>query len=168
MAPAWTELAANLDTVDNVKIIKVDCTVQKATCEKYDVHGFPTLKYFKDSKEVEKYTGGREVAALTAFLNNKVNGTAVPEKKADPERKCDKSRPDEKGMWEVKDCHFQHHIQHSDAFVMFYAPWCGHCKKLMPTWEKLAENYHGYESLRISRVRIAKAAIICPELNSIN
>jgi len=40
-----------------------------------------------------------------------------------------------------------------DVFVKYYAPWCGHCKKLEPEWKKLAETVHvKYKNVVIAKV----------------
>jgi thiol-disulfide isomerase/thioredoxin len=38
-----------------------------------------------------------------------------------------------------------------DVLVKYYAPWCGHCKKLAPVWDELAENFAGVEDLVIAK-----------------
>jgi len=40
----------------------------------------------------------------------------------------------------------------TDTLVVAYAPWCGHCKALLPTWEELAKKYN----VDGSKLRIAK------------
>ncbi|CAH1788516.1 unnamed protein product [Owenia fusiformis] len=37
-------------------------------------------------------------------------------------------------------------------FVEFYAPWCGHCKKLSPIWQELAEKYEDNKDVVIGAI----------------
>lgn len=46
-------------------------------------------------------------------------------------------------------------------FIMFYAPWCGHCKRLMPIMDEFAEELSDGERVKVGRVN-------CDEGNNSN
>lgn len=44
------------------------------------------------------------------------------------------------------------------SLIKFYAPWCGHCKKLAPTWDELAESDPDFI---VAKVDCTQAASVC-------
>ncbi|KAH9786670.1 protein disulfide-isomerase like 2-1 [Citrus sinensis] len=128
LAPEYEKLGASFKKAKSVLIGKVDCDEHKSLCSKYGVQGYPTIQWFpKGSLEPKKYEGPRSTEALAEYVNNEggtnVKIAAVPSNvvvlTADnfDEIVLDKSK---------------------DVLVEFYAPWCGHCKNLAPTYEKVA------------------------------
>lgn len=38
------------------------------------------------------------------------------------------------------------------VFVKFFAPWCGHCKRMKPAWDSLMEDFEGSDSILVADV----------------
>lgn len=38
------------------------------------------------------------------------------------------------------------------VYAMFYAPWCGYCKRTMPTWDRLMAKFKGDENVEVIKV----------------
>ncbi|KAL3893953.1 MAG: hypothetical protein SGCHY_005545 [Lobulomycetales sp.] len=74
LSPKFVAAASKL--VHKVNIAKVDCTAQQATCEKYKVKGFPTLKFFQYGEVIQNYQGERNTDALVAFAEDFVSHPA--------------------------------------------------------------------------------------------
>lgn len=46
-------------------------------------------------------------------------------------------------------------------FVKFYAPWCGHCKNLAPTWEQLGKALEGEAGVEVGSVDCTTSKATC-------
>jgi len=57
---------------------------------------------------------------------------------------------------ELNGDNFDEKIAGKGAFVKFYAPWCGHCKRLAPVWDELAEGFSGSKTVLIADVDCTK------------
>eukprot|EP00747_Dinoflagellata_sp_TGD_P222640 gnl/TRDRNA2_/TRDRNA2_94340_c0_seq1.p1 gnl/TRDRNA2_/TRDRNA2_94340_c0~~gnl/TRDRNA2_/TRDRNA2_94340_c0_seq1.p1 ORF type:complete len:148 (-),score=43.31 gnl/TRDRNA2_/TRDRNA2_94340_c0_seq1:283-726(-) len=69
MKSRWDQLGSEYAGNPNVLIGDVDCTVEEELCKRFDIGGYPTLKYFtpETGNMGVKYTGDRFIEDLQAF-----------------------------------------------------------------------------------------------------
>ena len=77
--------------------------------------------------------------------------------------------PTSAAVIDLTDASFEHQTQSSTGqttgkwFVKFYAPWCGHCKSLAPTWEDLSDRLEESDvgDVIIAKVDCTKEKEVC-------
>jgi len=78
-------------------------------------------------------------------------------------KKEEKKEEVESSVVHVDKDNFEAEVKEGLTFVKFFAPWCGHCKRLAPTWEELGNKMASDKS---GKVKIAK--VDCTEGNDRN
>lgn len=155
LAPEYENAAKALKGI--IKLGAVDMTTDQSVGSKYNINGYPTLKFFGDNKKSPiDYDAERTAKGLVNFSIKQLEKIALkriggkPEpKKEQPKKEQEKNDSDDGDVVVLTESNFESMVFESEDiwFVEFYAPWCGHCKKLAPEWAEAATSLKGQVKL---------------------
>ncbi len=150
------------------KIGAVNGDEEKILSGKYGIKGFPTVKFFGLNKDKPvDYNSARKAESVVDFMfekarsiaNVRLNGksssssssSSGSQQKQQQQKQKTTEPGNEKDVIELTDDNFDSTVFNDESMwlIAFYAPWCGHCKKLLPEWVTAATQLRG-------QVKIAK------------
>ncbi|CAM9595691.1 unnamed protein product [Ectocarpus sp. 6 AP-2014] len=163
----WEKSASALKGV--VGVAAVDATESKGLASKYGITGFPSIKVFgADKRNPTDFNGERTTTAIVTggmaaardLVKSRQGGGAKKKPSATKDRKADsggskgssggsRKKAGGKAVVDLTENNFKEMVLDSDEMwlVEFFAPWCGHCKKLEPEWESAAGQLSGSVNL---------------------
>lgn len=158
MKPHYTEAAQRMkeEGIEGF-LAAVDATQHRSLAEQYGVKGFPTIKYFKDGELQYDYGYAREANALVVFMRE----PSEPPPPPPPEPEW---RDTPSAVHHLDEDNFGSILKKKrHALVMFYAPWCGHCKAAKPEFTAAAERLKPDKKKALAAVDCTKNRELCSE-----
>ncbi len=123
-----------------IAFAKIDATTEQTLAQEHSIEGYPTLKIFhKNSQKPVDYDGPRQPGfAIADYLIDFAKPTWSPP-------------PTDVVILTTEN--FTNFISNEElTLVEFYAPWCGHCKRLEPKFEKAATSLKKDTNIRLAKV----------------
>jgi protein disulfide-isomerase-like protein len=156
LKPKYEAAKKILDKKSNVGMLAaLDASRETEIASKYGVKGYPTLKYFENG-EFKFDVKLRETDAIVKFMENPDEPPVVVEEK-------EISWEDEESdVVFLSDETFKTFLKKKKhCLVLFYAPWCFHCKNAKPEFMKAAESFRDDPKVEFAAVDCTKHAGIC-------
>ncbi|KAK6142443.1 hypothetical protein DH2020_022791 [Rehmannia glutinosa] len=146
LTPIWEKAANVLKGVATVAALDADA--HQSLAQEYGIRGFPTIKVFVPGKPPVDYQGARDVKPIVEFALKQVKAL-LKERLDGKSAGGSNQKSDPSASVELNSRNFDELVLKSKELwiVEFFAPWCGHCKKLAPEWKKAANNLKGQVKL---------------------
>jgi len=141
LAPEY-EIVATTFAKHPIKIASVDADSHKELARRFDVSGFPTIKYFPaGSKTGEAYSGGRSAPDFVDFINKKIGIHA-------------RIKENPTLVTILTDENFDSIVKDAtkNVLVEFYYPKLPTWKELAPKYEEVAKTFDGEDDVVIAKI----------------
>jgi len=158
LAPIYGATAFMLKGFYHLATVDATTDYGAEIAKQYDVSKYPTIKIFQpDKKKPIDYKGKHEVEGIiqgimAEFQNLlQYRSQHLPDELKRQMAGVGKQQKQEGGSEEpskvitLTDDNFDEIVMKSNDvwLIGFFAPWCGHCKAILPDWEEAARNLDG-------------------------
>lgn len=129
LAPEYKKAAEKLKS-SGLVLAKVDGSKEGELAREHFIQGFPTLTVFKYGEKVEDYKGEKNADGIVEYMLRMNDPNWAPPPSA---------------VVELASDNFTSWVKNKDiALVMWYAPWCKHCKQVKPEYDGAAAELTGW------------------------